>query len=421
MLRVIALRRLRVAAGVAALVAALPGGRAAAANEPAGVVAAIEAAPAVVVAEVRSVAALPHTAFRATLAVERSLRPDSPAPEMIEVAWEEPAPSLPPRLAEGRRVLVAAEPLPSASIWRTRVPDDAARARLLAIAGRGAGYLERPGGAELDILEHYLLVGEAARAGDAGALHLARLCAVGQPRLALDAAERLRAFDALPEHLTPGAARALVEALQRGDVRGQREVLLDLIALRRPPALRAPLEASIRSGGGAAAPPVLHAALGALEGQLDDDHALPLLESGSAESRAAAARHAAGPRTRGRLRDLVIGDPSPSVRAAAVTRLVELDGMQAFSDATLAFDDDSAEVRAAAARAVARLDPAPVDSLRRLVEVGRVEEAKTALVALSMMGEEAHLALAELAVEHPDPAIRTLAGIAVGQPIGDTH
>ena len=38
-----------------------------------------------------------------------------------------------------------------------------------------------------------------------------------------------------------------------------------------------------------------------------------------------------------------------------------------------------------------------------------------------MMGEEAHLALAELAVEHPDPAIRTLAGIAVGQPIGDTH
>jgi len=72
-------------------------------------------------------------------------------------------------------------------------------------------------------------------------------------------------------------------------------------------------------------------------------------------------------------------------------------------------------------RAAADLDPAAVEPLRRLAEGARDDAARAALAALSQMGTEAHAALAEIAAEHPDAGMRTLAGIAVGQPIGDRH
>lgn len=417
-------RRLGVATGIAALAVMLFGVAVAGAAAAGGVVAAIERSPLVVVAEVRDVTELAHDGYRATLVVERVLRPGTGAPggvpDLVEVAWEEPAPTIPPRLVQGRRVLAAVDPLPTASIWRTRVPDDTARARLLALAGQGAGFLERPGAAELDVLEHYLLVDDAARAGDAGALHLARLCAVGQPRIARDAALRLSDFDGLSDHLTPSAAGAVVEALLRTDTPQVSATLLDVIADERPAALRDVLLARMGAAGDDT-PPILYAALGALDGQLDDELAMPLLENQSVEARTAAARHASGPQARGRLRGLLRRDPAPSVRAAAATRLVELDGLSALPDATLAFDDESAEVRMAGMRAAASLDPDSVEPLYRLADRGAPQEAHMALAALAMMGDEAHLALAELALEHPDPTIRMLAGIAVGQPLGDRH
>jgi len=404
----------RLAAATAALLvgAAAPGAAA-----PDGPLAAIETAPVVVVADVRRVEALAYAGYRATLDVERSLRETDRVPATMTVAWEEPAPSLPPRLAVGRRVLIAAGPLPTASIWRTRVPDDAARAAMLGLAGGGAGHLERPGAAELDVLEHYLLVGEAARAGDAGVLHLSRLCAVAQPRLALDAARRLDTLDALGEHFTRPATEAFVEALLRDDVPGLRQALLDLIERRRPEALDPVIRARLRAAG-AAAPPVLHAALGALRGGLDDDEAVPLLRGDSVEARVAAARQATGPRAHALLRDLMRDDPVPSVRAAAVTRLVALDGAKALPDAMRALEDPAADVRLAAVQAAARLDPEAVEPLRRVALHGPPDAARAAVAALSSMGDEAHETLAELAAEHPDPSMRTLAGIAIGQPIG---
>jgi HEAT repeat protein len=114
-------------------------------------------------------------------------------------------------------------------------------------------------------------------------------------------------------------------------------------------------------------------------------------------------------------------DPAPAVRAAAVSRLVTVDGEAALPDATRALEDSAPEVRLAAARASARLDPEAVGPLRDVALHGPADAARAALAALSLMGEEAHLILAELAAEHPDPGMRTLAGIAVGQPIGDRH
>lgn len=404
-----------------AALAALPAAAAPGFAARDGVLAAIEGAPVVVIARVSGVEPLAHAGYRATLAVERSLRDGAPAvPDTLFVAWEEPAPSLPPRLVSGRRVLAAAGPLPTASIWRERVPDEAARATLLGLAGKGAGYVERPSAAELDVLEHYLLVGPEARAGDAGVLHLSRLCAIAQPRLARDAADRLSGFPSLDEHLTPSAGAAFVEALLRADLPDVREKLLGIVETHRPAALRGPLRARIGPSP-ESAPPVLLIALGALEGGIDDDLAMKLLRDESVEARTAAARQASGPRSRGLLRDLLRDDPAPAVRAAAVMRLVALDGARALPDATLALEDPSPQVRSAAVEAAARLDPEAVDPLRDVALHGPPDAARAAIAALSLMGVEAHALLAELAAEHPDAGMRTLSRIAIGQPIGERH
>ncbi len=407
------------AAAIALLLACAIGAGAgdARAAETGGLVAALERAPAVVVAEVVDVTPLEHAGYLASLRIERSLRPDVQPPETLKIAWEEPVPSLAPRLEAGRRIVAAADPLPTASIWRIRVPDADARAKLVGLAGDGVGYLLRPGMAELDVLEHYLALDAAARDGDGGALQLARMCVVGQPRLADDAAVRLAGMPELASHLTPPAAEAIVEALLRNDVPATRETLLALIGSERPLVLRAPLEARIRAAGDSV-PPVLLAALGALDGGLDEEQSLELLANRSPEMRQAAAQSARGPRAIGLLRELARSDPEPAVRATAVTRLVAVAGESALHDATRALEDPVAEVRLAAVRAAASLDPVAVEPLRDIALGDRPEAARAALAALSLMGDEGHEVLAGLARDHPDEGMRTLAGIAVGQPIG---
>lgn len=385
-----------------------------------GVLAAIETAPVVVIAEVQAVEPLAHAGYRATLSVERSLHPGLSAGDTVAVAWEEPTPSRPARLAVGRRVLVAAGPLPTASIWRVRVPDDESRASLLGLAGGGEGYVVRPSAAEVDAIEHALRAGAEARRGDAGVLSLSRLAAVGQPRLARDAAARLGDFSQLGDHLTAPAASAFLDALVRDDLPELRESLVGLIEAHRPEAIGPPLRARIEATA-PSVPPVLYLALGALEGGLDDALAVPLLQSGSVEARAAAARQASGPRARKLLRDLLRDDTEPAVRAAAVTRLVELDGAAALGEATGALADPAPEVRLAAARGSARVDPEAVEPLRDVALRGSPDAARAAIAALSLMGAEAHVLLAEFAAAHPDAAIRTLARIAIGEPIGHDH
>jgi hypothetical protein len=397
------------------------GARGANAGAPEGVIAAFERAPAVVVAEVESVTPLAHAGYQAALAVERSLlRGATPPPQTLLVAWEEPVQALPPRLVAGRRILAAAEPLPTASIWRTRVPDPAARAALTALASDGAGYLERPGGAELHVLEHYLQLDSGARMGEAGALYLARLCAVGQPSLANDAAARLAGFTDLADHLSPPAAAALVDALLRPDLPELRATLLARIESARPEALRLPLQARIRAGGNGA-PPILFAALGALDGGLEESQAMPLLAHPSADAREAAAQYARGPKALAKLRTLVSDDADPTVRATAVTRLVSLEGAAALADATRALGDPAPQVRLAAVRAAASLDPEAVEPLRDVALGNRPDAARAALAALALMGTEGQVALATLALEHPDESMRALARLAIGQDIGHQH
>ena len=402
------------------LVAVLTLALVATASASTGVIEAIETSPIVVVAEVERVTSLAHAGYQAVLKVTRSLRGGQEFSSSLTIAWEEPVPSLSPRFKAGGRVLVAAGPLSSASIWKIRVPDDAARGALFEVAAGGAGYLLRPGAGELDVVEHYLAVAAAARKGDAGALGLARLCAIGQPRLANDAAARLTRFDDLSDHLTPGAARAIVAALLRAEMAETASLLLEMIAAQRPAMLREAIEEQIRATP-EPVPSILYSALGAVDDGLSGAVTETLLESESPAARETAARHASGPAAGDLLRGLMRNDRAPAVRAAAVTRLARLDGVAALSDVIRALEDPAASVRLAAAQASAGFGPPAVEALRRTAIHDPSDAARAAIAALSLMGRQAHVALLEIATEHPNEGMRTLAEIALGQPIGDRH
>jgi HEAT repeat protein len=168
-------------------------------------------------------------------------------------------------------------------------------------------------------------------------------------------------------------------------------------------------------------PAILHAALGALDGEIPDDVAIQLLASSSVEHRLAAAHWASGPKGLERLRILLDRDPAPEVRAAAVRRLVQLESKSALRDAARSLDDPAPSVRLAAAQSVAALGPDAIPALRYIVESGTPDGAKAAIVSLSLMGSDGSEQLAEIAEHHSDEGLRALAGIAIGQPLGHTH
>ncbi len=393
-----------------------------------GVVAALEEAAIVVVGEVVSVTGLAHAGYLAELEIERSFRRDASigssdsakGTSRIVVAWEEPAPSLPPRFSEGRRVLVALVSLPTASIWRLRISDDEERAGLVGLAGGGEGYLLRPAAGELDVIEHYLALDEPARRGDAGIFLLSRLCVVGQPRLATDAAQRLKDEEALADHVTPAAARAIVDALLLPERKEITRRLLDAIQVHRPTLLRPVLEARIRQHE-PDVPVILFSARAALDGELDGATIERLLVSADPAAREEAAARAVGRGARDWLRDLARSDSAPRVRAAALRRLARLDGLAATSDLISGLDDPEPSVRLSAAEATAGLGAEAVDPLRERALRGQSAGAQAAVAALSLMGSEAIVALMEIAAEHPDAGMRTIAEVALGRPVGDQH
>ena len=176
-----------------------------------------ETAAAVVVAEVSRVTPLEHGAYLAALDIESVLIGPAALPNNIEIAWEEPALSLPARLRRQQRIVVALEAVGSASIWRQRIPDVARRNAVLSIAGRGSAYFDRPSAADVSALAHYLALSPAAREGDAGVAHLARIAASASPAFAIASLRRLDALATFDSNLTPTAATALTAAVLRLD------------------------------------------------------------------------------------------------------------------------------------------------------------------------------------------------------------
>jgi hypothetical protein len=369
--------RLRAALAVAAL--GLPGAISA---QGLGLFEALERAPVSLVGRVGAPRALDDQAFGVEIEVESVLQGPLSRGARLSLAWEELSPARPARFAAGERLLVCLEPLPAHSIWAVRIPDPELRARTLTLASRGEAFVRDPRPGSLRLLEHYLALPAERRAGDPGVAHLALLAAGARTRLAVEAVAQL--------------ART-----------------------RRPAPLR-PALARLATDDGAG-PARAYAGLAALDGSLPATLAGALLaRDDSPAHRRIGARHADAS-LHSRLPRLLRADPDPGVRAAALERLVESDGLAALDRVLFALDDEDASVRATAMQAIGGLGEPAVPELRAVVEHGSLEAARTAVGALQACGDAGARALREIADSHPDPSLRLLAQVAIGRPIGHRH
>ena len=78
-------------------------------------------------------------------------------------------------------------------------------------------------------------------------------------------------------------------------------------------------------------------------------------------------------------------------------------------------------VRSTAAREVASLGEVAIAKLREVVNEGPLAAAQAAVAALSLTGPHGRQTLAEIAEDHPDAGVRTLARLALGSLVVDKH
>jgi hypothetical protein len=384
-------------------------------------VAAVERSLVCAVGKTRDVHVIDATGYAGELLVERSLDTDLESGATLRIAWEELARARPPRFAENDRVLVCLDPLPVTTLWRKRYPDPELRSQVLLVANRGGAFLRNPSPGSLDELEHYARLKPDLRAGATGAARLTALAAQAELPIAEDAVERLRARGNLAEQLDPELSAELVRALLRPDASSALQAsLLGLVSERRPPSLRAVLETL--ASRKPPPPGLIYEALGRFDDSLGPERTATLLRDASPDRRAAAARFASGPGVAGELADRLRNDPAAPVRAAAVSRLVQLEGERALGPAIATLSDQDVDVRVAGVRAIASLGAAAVPDLRGAVRAGRQPAASAAIAALHMTrSREAAQALAEIAKSHPDESIRKLAAFTLGEPLGEHH
>jgi hypothetical protein len=381
----------------------------------------MEAAPATIVASVEDTRALDATGHAAVLRVETPVFGEVEHGKLLRIAWEELAASRSPRFEAGERVLVVLEPLPGASIWLSRLPDAGERSSTLGVAMRGDAFLRNPSPGTPLVLEHYLALTPADRAGAAGAGYLAQLAAAAEIPIAVDAVARLDGRADLEGKLTPKAARDLVTALMRDDAPpALQDALVELIGRHRPESLRGPLDAL--ASGESLAPAIVYAAVARLEGGLSAERTARLLAQAPERYRQVGARNASGARADRDLRSLIRRDPAPAVRVSAIERLVELRGADAIVPVADALHDSEPSVRTAAARQLGTFGAEAVPELRRVAEASDRPAARAAIAGLALTGSaEGNAALREIAADHPDDSVRTLARIALGAKVGHTH
>lgn len=379
---------------------------------------ALEAAPLAVVGTIAARTGLDERGWRANVAVESVLKGEVGA-EPLAIAWEELASARPPRFANGDRVLLALEPLVAGSLWRQRISDPKARSATLAVAQRGTAFLRSPSLGSLSLLRHYLPLTPELRGGPAGQRHLLGLAADGERALAISAARRLANVAGAAELGADETALAL-RALARADAEPALAAPLFVWVERKQPAALAPaLDAALAAPKGA--PASFVQARGLLGEGLAADREKALLASPDGAQRAAAAR-VAGPAQADRLADLLRHDPLPEVRLAALSRLARLEGPASLETLLDAFDDEDAAVRNQAGLLAAAFGPEAVPRLGEVARRWAWPASETAVRALRHTNQaEARAVLVELADTHPDPRVRTLAGLALGRGLGHKH
>ena len=377
----------------------------------------------VLVGRVDAIERLDPHGYTAWIHVERALGEPDGATEpgsAVRIAWEELAASRPPRFDDSERVLVCLERLGSASIWRQRIPDPSERRQTAGIAMQGDAFLRDPRLGTVDVLHHYLSLSPADRETAAGAGYLASLAAGAQVPLAEDAARRLAGMEDPGGKLAGFGDALIVRALLRDDADGGLEAaLLEVVAASATPSLAKELKTATR--GESLPAPRLFRALALASSGLPASDVARLLASREAVYRVVVAQTAEGDRAVAILTKLMASDPSPEVRAAAVVRLSRLEGKRSLPRVLAALCDDDSGVRTAAAAAAASQGDAAIPGLRA-VAYGQDAACKSSAAApraavdgLSRLGPAGRKTLAEIAEGHSDPAVRKLAGIALGE------
>jgi len=379
---------------------------------------AMETATAVVVGRITDVERLDTHGYAAKLSLE-TIPGTSPeridTSQPIRIAWEELSRGRPPRFAVGDRILVCLEPLPSASIWTRRLPDAATRAHTAGIAMNGDAFLRKPGLGTLDVLHHYLALARSERDSTRSVDQLSRLAASAQPALAISASRQLARIEDLPAKLTPAAATRLTRALAREDLPGEfAEIWLTTLSRARGSRLEAALRQALLEED---ASPRLFEAL-ARVATLSNAQTSFLEAHASARYRLVLAATSRNP---AQLRGLAHDDADASVRSAALTQLVRLEGARALDDTLLSLADADPQVRAVAAQEAGGLGEVAVPGLES-VAYGRFEACadsreapRSALAGLSRAGSPGRKSLAKIASDHPQEALRQLARIALGE------
>ena len=381
--------------------------------------AASETSAATVVGTVGPAVRLDVRGLAADLMVERVLVGTIPPGSRQRIAWEEISPQRASRFPEGSKLVIALEPLPRGSLWRTRFPEGGA----LAVAARGNAFLREPDTATLDALAAYLALESPARSTSQGVSALLALAADGQPSLAAAALSKLDATPELDTRLTAAGrdcySRLLGDAERPLSLRLQALGLAGRHVLR---SLRSAIAPFARPGSPLEGPAL--AAIAQIDGGLSKSAVEAHLLRPEAAIREIAVRFSREGIDDAQLEVLMREDPAPEVRAAALETLIERRGAAALDSALpLLFDPDPLVTRTASI-GIASLGSEAVPKLRRLLEQRPFDDPRElapVAFAMAMAGPEGRGALGEIAASHPDARVRRLAGLALGRFSGDPH
>jgi hypothetical protein len=350
--------------------------------------------------------------WRAELRVDTVMLGPLVLGDTVTVAWEELSASRAVRFADGERVLLVLDPLPSQSLWRKRFPVQERAKPVLVVAAAGEAFLLRPDGATLNALGHYFALTSSARAEAPGSRRLAEIARVAHPTIAREA---LGILDAAPERVAAlgedGAASLLATASNPTRDPALRAAALRLAGRYRLPgtgetalALIAP-ESPVRVDA--------YRALAALPNGLTPAQADDLLVDADPDLRVVGIEVADGRITRERvvaLRD----DPAPAVRLAAGRALLARDDGGIAAVIGL-LDDPDASVRAGVAESIGTRGADAVAPLRAVVDQGSERAALAAVYGLSRAGGPGGRALAAIAESHTNESIRAFARLGLGE------
>jgi HEAT repeat protein len=378
----------------------------ASAQQGPSVIDAAVSAPVTVVGRIGAPRVLDRHGRAARIEVEQGLRgPHGPGAQ-LRIAWEALSEEAPLRFGVGERVLVVLEPAPDWSLWRDRLGDGA----FLVIAQRGQAWLADPAAPSVAALARYLALAPAERGSEPGASALADLVAVAQRGLAVAALDRLAAQEAGGEAAQARLRRALL------DPKRPLELRLRILELRAPQLrpLRPAIDALAEGG------PLELAALDAiarLDGALPAARVAELLGRPDVRARELALRRGGAALSLEELDGFARHDGAPAVRRAAVLALAARSDPAVLDALGRALFDPDRSVRAEAAVVLGGRGAEAVPLLLRLALERGAPEAGGPVVALGLAGPAGREALVRIMATHEDEDVRTLAALALGQPL----